>query len=137
MAYRLLSKNIGIMCMFLLNFNTLYSNVFLRDTEGIYRGEWKWDEERGRSFGNPACSVDVMDTVHAVKKKHGAENQRSHSTAMSFNMLQRIYNWSLLFIPSKLILPDILSLTSEDRLLLHKQLGWRAFSSFSWTLWTR
>lgn len=118
--------------MLLLNF---FFICFFRDSEGRYRSEWSWDEKSCTGRGNPASSPDVMDTLHAIKKKHGAEGVRNHSGAMSLQYLQCIYNWSLRECP--VTFPVAETLTLKDRALIHKHLAWRAFSSFGWTLWTR
>ncbi|GJJ05983.1 hypothetical protein Clacol_000170 [Clathrus columnatus] len=109
----------------------------LQDSEGKYKGNWNWNEETGYGLGNPTTSPVVMDVIHTVKKKHGAKGIRRHSGAMSYDYLHRIYEWSLQQCPLEFSFPSFTSLTCEDKRLLHTHLGWRAFSSFSWVLWTR
>ena len=108
-----------------------------RDSEGLYRGVWRWDEGRNVAVGNPASSSDVQDTMRAVKKKDGAEGIRTHSGAMSLEYMDRIFDWSKREGPVTAKIPPATLLTMAERHHLYKHLGWRAFSSIGWTVWTR
>ncbi|KAF8514730.1 hypothetical protein BU17DRAFT_52403, partial [Hysterangium stoloniferum] len=107
------------------------------DSEGLYRGLWRWDESSNTAVGNPATASDVMDTIHAASKKHGEEGIWTHSGAMSLSYMEHIFEWSERVFPVSFPLRHATELSLNEWQMLHKYLGWHALSATAWTVWTR
>ena len=81
--------------------------------------------------GNPTCSAEVEDMLEACKNKDG-EGERNHSRAMSLADMQAMFTYS------KKTCPVSLPVSDQQMLALQvSHLFYKAFSSFSWLIWTR
>ena len=96
-----------------------------------YRGRWRFNETCQRWEGNPTRSAEVEDMLEACKNKDG-EGERNHSRAMSLGDMQAMFAYSEKVCPASLPVSDQQTLALQANHLFHK-----AFTSFSWLIWTR
>jgi hypothetical protein len=101
-----------------------------------YRGEWKVNEATQKVSGNPAKAPIVIDFLKSVKNMYGLDGGcRTHSVAMSEGHMKAIYNYlSQNDLSNK---PAGHVQTLHERGLCTRALFFLAFSTFSWTIWTR
>jgi hypothetical protein len=114
----------------------------LRDSNGLYCGEWVWDAEKNVAKGNPATAREVRDTLDAVKSRDGALGERTHSAAVSKEYMDRIMDWSYTECPDKTVEKILQSVFSGEQhvkalAMVIRHLYMRCFLSSGWTLWTR
>jgi hypothetical protein len=108
--------------------------AFYSDLNGRYRGEWNWDEERNIGRGNPAASPQVVDLKKSLRHRSTADggDTRNHSVPMTREFMEQIHKYILTLCP-----PDGSTISIEAKRLRIKCLYYLAFSTASWTLWTR
>lgn len=107
---------------------------FHSDSDGLYRGDWKLNKSTGTVSGNPANAAVVMDLMKTLKNKFGAGGgSRSHTAAMTEPHMKAIHSHLMSICPGEAVPCK----TLHDKDLRMRCLFFLAFSSLSWTLWTR
>lgn len=115
----------------MLYFERLNKQLTRNRANDTYRGRWNFNEMRQRWEGNPVRSAEVEDMLEACKNKDG-EGERNHSRAMSLADMQAMFTYSEKTCPASLPVSDQQTLALQASHLFYK-----AFSSFSWLIWTR
>ncbi|KAF8999021.1 hypothetical protein BDZ89DRAFT_1250452 [Hymenopellis radicata] len=107
-----------------------------------YQGPYSYDARNGVR-GNPARAQAVMNTVHEIKnrdRKGGAAATRNHAEAITIEEMKQAMEWSFSVCSEVLIIRFIRgdsTLTGEERSNVIEHAFMRAFTSTSFTLWTR
>ncbi|KAF8875269.1 hypothetical protein CPB85DRAFT_1260091 [Mucidula mucida] len=107
-----------------------------------YQDPYSYDARNGVR-GNPARAQAVMNTVHKIKnrdRKGGAAATRNHAEAITIEEMKQAMEWSFSVCSEVLITRFIRgdsTLTVEERSNVIEHAFMRAFTSTSFTLWTR
>lgn len=133
---RLLSKHIGLIphCQY-PSITHLFCTEIYRLENGINcEGRFELDPSGSRWLrGNPVSTTEVEHLITSLKHKNKADGDlRKHSRPMSIQHMQKIHEYIGRVCPKKR--PDM---TSEEWALRAKCLGFLAFATLSFNLWTR
>jgi hypothetical protein len=105
----------------------------------LYRGEFRFCERRGQWVGNPADTAEVKDLLKALQNKAAANGgERAHSVAITYELLEKMMNWSNDVCPyDPNTAAAFSSLSPAERHIQTQHICFRAFTSLTWTLWAR
>ena len=119
---------------FIFTFVILIFMLPVSDPEGLYRGEWRWNDTTRTVSGNPANAPLVVDLVKSLKHMSSSNGgTRNHSTAMSESHMKAIHKYIMSICPGEQT--PVTTLHEKDQRM--RCLFFLAFSTLSWTLWTR
>ncbi|KAJ7025321.1 hypothetical protein C8F04DRAFT_967990 [Mycena alexandri] len=131
LTYKIFGQELGISTAD--SIYSAYKNRWKMSDGDKYRGKWHFNTTSAAWEGNPADSAKVQDVRDAIKNKCGKDGgDRKHSLAMSEEFMTKIFEWSDKVCPPSSY--DKKSTTLEEQALKTKHLGFKCFSSTSWTI---
>lgn len=108
-----------------------------RNKDGLYQGNWEYDELRHRYRGNPVDAPRVKELIKSIRNMYAKDGERNHSLAMSLESLESIYACSEKLCPVESVDAHIEDANMEQRTLRTTHLMRNAFFSLAFVLWTR